>query len=74
MNINWRSINDVGMPTDRNIGYLVSDGTNIEFSYLDDFDPSWVGGSVYADYEEVSGTTFDFNPTHWAPATEANLP
>ena len=34
----------------------------------------WTGGSVYALYEEVSGTEFDFSPTHWCPVSELNLP
>lgn len=91
--INWRSITEDGLPTDRNIGYLVTDGESIEYSDIEiDFylacNPktrkneytakvrsiNWVGGSVYAVYEEVSGTEFDFNPTHWCPVTELNLP
>jgi len=70
--IKWRSIKEVGMPTDENIGYLVSDGSYIEYSGLEY--KKWVGGSVYALYQEVSGTEFDFYPTHWCPITELNLP
>ena len=35
---------------------------------------TWVGGSVYAVYEEVSGTEFDFDVRFWAPVSELNLP
>jgi len=72
--INWRNIKEVGMPTDRTVGYLVCDGEHIEFSYLCDYDGVWIGGSVYAVYEEVNRTRFDFNPTHWCPVSELNLP
>ncbi len=72
--INWRSIKEIGMPKDKNIGYLVTDGKNIEYSKLDDYDDKWIGGSVYALYAEVSGTEFDFYPTHFCPVSELNLP
>jgi len=70
--INWRSIKEVGMPKDTNIGYLVYDGESIEYSGLEY--GIWTGGSVYALYEEVSGTEFDFYPTHWCPTNELNTP
>lgn len=72
--IEWRSIKEVGMPKDRTIGYLVTDGKNIEYSAMDDYEDKWIGGSVYALYEEVSGTCFDFYPTHFCPVYELNLP
>ena len=91
--INWRSIEKDGLPTDGNVGYLVSDGKNIEYSDFEvkyvsdgtwnkdrqDFNRvprggTWIGGSVYAVYEEVGGTVFDFYPTHWCPVSELNLP
>jgi len=70
--MNWRSIKDDGYPTKEGLGYLVSDGRLIEFS--DWVDKTWVGGSVYATYEEVSGTSFDFVVTHWLPCEELELP
>jgi len=76
MIINWRSIKEVGTPTDDKIGYLVSDGKNIEYSDLRKISDYyiWVGGSVYADYEEAPATSFDFSPTHWCSVSELNLP
>jgi len=88
--INWREISKVGLPKNDQIGYLVSDGENVDYSGIElwydskivagkiKYEPNgngkWIGGSVYANYEEVSGTTFDFYPTHWCPETELNLP
>lgn len=72
--INWRSIKEVGMPTNNMVGYLVFDGICIEFSDLDDHVSKWVGGSVYATYEESNGTEFDFFPTHWCPVNEIKTP
>lgn len=73
--INWRKISEVGLPTDENEGYLVSDGVDIEYSMFETFGGfKWVGGSVYATYEESSNTEFEFYPTHWCPTSELNLP
>tara|TARA_E500000305_G_scaffold109002_1_gene112870 strand:+ start:3208 stop:3429 length:222 start_codon:yes stop_codon:yes gene_type:complete len=72
--IKWRSIKEVGMPKDKSVGYLVTDGKNIEYSSLDIYEDKWIGGSVYALYEEVSETGFDFYPTHFCPVSELNLP
>ena len=33
--IKWRDITTDGLPTDRNIGYLVTDGKDIEYSDID---------------------------------------
>ena len=70
--INWKSIEKDGMPTNEKHGYLVSDGKSIEFSELTYGE--WVGGSVFADYEEVSGTTFEFTVKFYCSETEFNLP
>jgi len=73
--IKWKSIKEVGMPKDATKGYLVTDGESIEYSDLDnDYNNKWIGGSVYALYEEVSGTYFDFYPTHYYPVSKLNLP
>ena len=86
--INWRCVKTDGLPNDANIGYLVSDGKNIEFSdiniqYKDPYSSKqpkeirgveFIGGSVYAVYEEVSGTEFDFDVQYWCPVSELNLP
>jgi len=93
VNINWRSIEEHGMPTDSNVGYLVSDGENVEYSdidisYYSNWNPKtgkdeypakiksivWIGGSVFSTYDESPGTEFDFNVTHWCPASEINRP
>ena len=91
--INWRSIEEEGLPTDSSIGYLVSDGDDTEYSdinieYYSSWNPktgkneypakirsiSWVGGSVFSTYDEVPGTEFDFDVTHWCPITEIQKP
>ena len=72
--IKWRSIKEVGMPKDKSVGYLVTDGKNIEYSDLSSYEDKWIGGSVYAVYGEVIGPEFDFYPTHFCPVSELNLP
>ena len=86
--INWRSIKEVGTPTDVNISYLVTDGMDISTSnihgsthYEGDGNPrfhfrEWSGDIfTYENNECCSGeTVFDMTPTHWCPAGEINLP
>ena len=85
--INWRSIKEVGFPTDESINYLVTDGKNISVSaiacnhYFKDNNhiikfSEWTGDeNVWEENSCCSGTrVFDMNPTHYCPVTEINLP
>ena len=85
--INWRSIAEVGFPTDGNKTYLVTDGTDIStteaggITNYSDGKPKfkfkeWVGDeNTGEDNSCCSGERyFDMKPTHWAPTDEINLP
>jgi hypothetical protein len=85
--INWRSIERDGLPTDSKVGYLVSDGSNIEYSDLylnyglyfsnrpkNPISVEWIGGSSILVCEECSGTIFPFDVKFWCPVSELNLP
>lgn len=84
-NINWRSIKEVGLPTNQNLKYLVTDGTDIStttISYTTYYSTKnvkfdcWSGDdNTYEDNSCCSGTRiFDLVPTHWCPINELNLP
>lgn len=84
----WRSIKDVGMPTDRNKDYLVTNGKEFSVSGLacnmrfkdgcpPEITKSWWTGdeNVWEDNSCCSGERiFDMTPTHWCPTDELNLP
>lgn len=86
--INWRSIKDIGYPTDGNKKYFVTDGKDISTTevsgvthFKGDNKPtftfkSWSGDdNTYEDNSCCSGTkVFDMTPTHWCPIDEINLP
>jgi len=86
--INWRSIAEVGTPTDSNKKYLVTDGHDISTSDIygrtlyrgvgeSTFTfKGWSGDdNTYDDNQCCSGERmFDLEPTHWCPTDELNLP
>lgn len=76
--INWRKISEVGMPTDTNEDYLVSDGKFIESSELgQNRKGTYFTGSssTYEDNPCCSGpVVFDFSVSYWCPTSELNLP
>jgi hypothetical protein len=87
--INWRNIKEVGTPTNVDISYLVTDGTDISTSDIygrTDYNngvilpkfhfKGWSGDEfTYEDNECCSGErVFDMTPTHWCPTYEINLP
>jgi len=86
--IKWRSIKEVGHPTDSNKTYLVTDGdemsvTGIRISthFKGDGNPTrtfiaWTGDeNTYEDNSCCSGEImFALTPTHWCPTDELNLP
>lgn len=88
MNINWRRIVDVGLPTESNKKYLVTDGKDISTSgvsgvtrFKDGEKPKftfkeWTGDdNVWENNNCCSGERiFDMKPTHWCPVDEINLP
>jgi hypothetical protein len=88
MGINWRSIQDDGLPTDTNKKYLVTDGKDISTSdiygsthFKGDGNPTftfkgWGGDdNTWEDNSCCSGTrVFDMQPTHWCPTDEIALP
>jgi len=88
MEINWRSIKDVGYPTNTNKKYLVTDGKDISTSdiygstlYKGDGNPvftfkGWSGDdNTWEDNSCCSGTRmFELVPTHWCPVDEIPLP
>lgn len=65
----WLSVDELGLPKNRDIGYLVSDGYTIEFSFISD-DDIWTGGSVFS--TEPHG--FEYNVKFFTPTTFLNLP
>jgi hypothetical protein len=70
--INWRNIRN-GMPTNEEVGYLVSNGEDIDYSELNN--GLWTGSdSVYAVYAESPQTEFSYNVLYWCPEDECNLP
>ena len=85
--INWRSIKEVGCPTDEHKSYLVTDGKEISTSDIDvnryyggdnprsEF-RGWTGdGFTYEDNSCCSGERiYDMRPTHWCPTDEIELP
>ena len=85
--INWRSIKNVGYPTD-DIKYIVTDGQDISTTLIhvvttfDDNNKTvkkfkkWTGDdNTYEDNSCCSGPScFSMTPTHWCPANELNLP
>ena len=86
--IKWRSVKEVGNPTDGHKTYLVTDGkeiatTGISTSTLfkGDGNPistflGWSGDeNTYEDNSCCSGEImFDLSPTHWCPTDEIDLP
>jgi len=85
--INWRSIAEVGYPTDDKKNYLVADGKDISVSAISvkrtyNADEktttfiSWHGDeNTWEDNSCCSGERmFDLTPTHWCPTDEINLP
>jgi hypothetical protein len=86
--INWRSIAEVGYPTNSHKTYLVTDGKDISTSdvsgsthFKGDGNPiftfkGWSGDeNTYEDNSCCSGERmFHMVPTHWAPTDEINLP
>ena len=86
--INWRKIADVGYPTDDNIDYIVTDGTDLSVTgitgtkhFKGDGNPTftfgyWTGDeNVWEDNSCCAGERmFDMTPTHWCPASEIDLP
>ena len=83
--INWRSIREVGHPTDCNKSYLVTDGkdvstTNVSITTFYNTGKTsfnkWTGDeNTYEDNQCCSGTPmFDLIPTHWCPTDEIELP
>lgn len=77
MKIDWVSIKEVGMPKDESVGYLVSNGKDIEYSDIESSGVGqykWVGGSVFPTYDGCHRTFFDFNPTHYSRIDLIDLP
>jgi len=86
--INWRSITEVGYPTNSNGKYFVTDGKDVSTSdcygnthFKGDGNPiftfkGWSGDdNTWEDNQCCSGTRiFDMKPTHWSPVDEINLP
>jgi len=85
--INWRSIKEVGYPTDDHKDYFVTDGKDISTSEArgnTTFKGSvktftfkfWYGDvNTWEDNSCCSGERiFDMRPTHWCPTDEVNLP
>jgi len=85
--INWRSIKDVGFPTEGFKTYLVTDGTEIATTSVTGITTfkgesksfkfqGWIGDeNTGEDNQCCSGTRyFDLVPTHWCPTDEINLP
>lgn len=88
MSIKWRSVKEVGTPSDQNGEYLVTDGIDISVSgisgrthFKGDTKPTftfieWTGdANTGEDNSCCSGERyFDITPTHWCPIEELNLP
>lgn len=83
--INWRSIKEVGHPTDDNKSYLVTDGKdvsttnasiNTNYKTGETKFYKWTGDeNTYEDNSCCSGTPmFYLTPTHWCPTDEIELP
>jgi hypothetical protein len=83
--INWRSIKEVGYPTDSNLKYLVTDGKDIstsDASINKNYNTGetkfnkWIGDDNTWEYNDCcSGErVFEMKPTHWCPINEINLP
>ena len=88
--INWRSIKEVGHPTDANLTYLVSDGRDIsttnmsakiivkEGKIIESKFVRWTGDeNTWEDNPCCSGERMfdmDRGVTHWCPTNEINLP
>ena len=85
--MNWRSIAEVGMPTDTNATYLVTDRKEVATTQIDrrhrrkpeggyDSFMMWVGDeNTWEDNQCCSGDRqFDLVPTHWMPVNEIQLP
>jgi hypothetical protein len=85
MKFNWRSIAEVGTPTDSNKSYLVTDGRecsttdiHIRKNYTTGVTEfiGWIGDeNTYEDNPCCSGERrFELFPTHWIPTDEIPLP
>jgi hypothetical protein len=86
--INWRSIAELGLPTDNNKKYLVTDGKDISTTgmygithFKGDGNPTftftdWSGDDNTCEYNDCcSGIVrFEMKPTHWCPIDELTLP
>jgi hypothetical protein len=83
--INWRTIKEVGYPTDSNKSYLVTDRKDVSTSNVSiqkNYNTGetkfnkWTGDeNTYEENPCCSGTPmFDLTPTHWCPTDEIELP